>query len=512
MGRFILSLVILDDTGDSKYRLEWPMKALSRKFPTWRVENLRADSKERFTLTKEADLLFLVQCSDIDLIPIIEERKVKGLPTVVEYNDNFYEPPSWSPIAKEWGSPLLWRSYESLMEVSDHIITTSDYLKSLFCSVTRTPISVIENILPAPPPSSTMKSKKPSLGWAGSLGHMADLISIQRELKSLSKDFEVHLMGNESIPQVLNIQGLHFTNWSSIERYYSFWDPIWFGVIPLKDTNYNRGRSDIKIIEMLSRSVVPVVTYSQTYMSLIDKLGLPTFKEPSEIESVIRGISENSRNEILKRGLEYIKNNRVTDSKRINLYLNMLEKVPEREISNPGYFETTGTSYPTSKLHEILTHSPESIKEFCDKNQKNPDAFIVLLKQNLSSPNFKNLLLEAIERFPKDLRFKIFYFEKFGESLDIIRYLKDSKTTERRFWQKMIIESLGKNKDHQDELLELYPADSKLLFLIAERLRQNGDFQSSHELYLRLRSLKTTDEFITALDPAYLDAMIRGTE
>ncbi len=512
MGRFILSLVILDETGDSKYRLEWPMKALSRKFPDWRVENLRADSKERFTLTKEADLLFLVQSSDIDLIPIIEERKSKGLPTVVEYNDNFYEPPSWSPVAKEWGSPLLWRSYESLMEISDHIITTSDYLKSLYGSVTSKPISVIENILPAPPPSTTIKSKKPSIGWAGSLGHMADLISIQRELKSLSKDFEIHLMGNESIPGVLSIQGLHFTKWSSIERYYSFWDPIWYGVIPLKDTNYNKGRSDIKIIEMLSRGVVPVVTYSKTYMSLIDKLGLPNFKDPSEIESSIRDITESVRGEILKRGLEYIRNNRITESKRIELYLNLLEKIPESEIREAGYFETAGTPYPTSKLQELLTHSPQSIKEFCNNNPKNPDAFIVLLKQNLNNPNFKSLLTDAITRFPKDLRFKIFYFERFGDPGNIIKFIRDSSPTERRYWQKIIVESLGKYPELQDQLLEVYPSDSKLLFSIAERLRHNGEFESSHELYLRLRSLKQADEFITTLDSAYLDAMIRGTE
>lgn len=506
MGRYILSLVALDDTGDSKYRLEWPMKALAREFPDWRVENLRVDAKERFTLTKEADLLFLVQSSDLDLIPILELRRKSGLPTVVEYNDNFYESPSWSPVAKAWSSPLLWRNYEYLMEAGDHVVTTSDGLRQLFSKSTSKPITVLPNILPAPPPSHPTKSKKPSIGWAGSLGHMADLISIQRELKSLSKDFEIHLMGNESIPSVLNISGLHFTKWSSVERYFVFWDPVWFGVIPLKDTPYNNCRSDIKIIEMLSRGVVPIVKYSRTYASLIDKLALPSYKDNSELEPLIRKIEPEQRADIITRGIEYIKKSRVRDSARVNLFNQLLKHLPEKHISNPGYFETEGTAYPVSRLQELVKHSPDSIESFATENPKNPDAQIVYLKERLGSPTFKDNLKDCLDRFPKDLRFKLFYFEKFGDPKLVVEYLKDCSFVERKFWQKMVIQSLGRTPELQETLIGFYPDDPSLLFNLAERLRHDGNFEAAHEFYLRLSSLKHE------IDQGYLDAMIKGTE
>ncbi|MDB5037829.1 MAG: hypothetical protein JWQ35_1357, partial [Bacteriovoracaceae bacterium] len=267
--RTIVQLVMIDETGDSYYRMRWPGRELSLMAPEWRVISLDASAKERFELGEKADLLILFQSHDQDLLPLISRRRAAGKKTLVEYNDHFYDSPVTSPAHEFWSSPLNWDIYERIMNDSDGVIVTGPGLKQLFSEKTKKPIFEIKNQLPDPSliPFEelwTDPAKELRLGWGGSMGHLPDLFSflpVIRELISEIPHLKLYLMGNDAIPNYLDISPdrFHFVPWGSMESYFQFLESLHIGFAPLLDTPYNRCRSDIKAVEMSSRGVLPIL-------------------------------------------------------------------------------------------------------------------------------------------------------------------------------------------------------------------------------------------------------------
>ncbi|NMC62079.1 MAG: glycosyltransferase family 4 protein, partial [SAR324 cluster bacterium] len=279
----IVQLVLMNETGDSYYRMRWPARDLAFQAPNWRVINLDAQAKERFTWGEAADLLILYQSNDIDLLPLIEKRRRLGKKTLVEYNDNFYDVQAWSPVAEAWQSPLLWQRYERIMKISDGIIVTGEGLRDVLSSHISQRYYIIENHLPKVPDSyeSLQQKKTPyiSIGWGGSLGHMADFLSIVPVIKAVLAEIpgtKLHVMGNETIPSLLEFpkEKLVFKPWGSVEEYFHFWEEIHIGIAPLLDTPYNRCRSDIKAVEMSAMGVLPLLSNAIPYKNFLEQTDL----------------------------------------------------------------------------------------------------------------------------------------------------------------------------------------------------------------------------------------------
>ncbi len=83
----IVQTVLLDETGDSCYRMRWPGMQLAKQNKNLRIINLDSRAKERFEYALEADLLVTYQSNDSELLPIIKKRRLLGKKTLVEYND-----------------------------------------------------------------------------------------------------------------------------------------------------------------------------------------------------------------------------------------------------------------------------------------------------------------------------------------------------------------------------------------------------------------------------------------
>ena len=128
----VVQVVVFDNVGDTLYRMIWPGKKLSENYPELEVINVNAYSNERLKLFEEADISILFHPQDSNLIPLMQKRKERNKPTLVEFGDNFYCPPPSSPIFKEWSSPMLWSTYEYFIKEADGIIVPSTQLVNLF--------------------------------------------------------------------------------------------------------------------------------------------------------------------------------------------------------------------------------------------------------------------------------------------------------------------------------------------------------------------------------------------
>ncbi|MBN8550157.1 MAG: hypothetical protein J0M12_12640 [Deltaproteobacteria bacterium] len=448
--RTIVQFVHLDETGDSYYRMRWPAAQLATLEPSWRVINLNVLAKERFEYGEKADLLVVYQSADPQVCALIKRRRERGRKTLVEYNDNFYAPQAWSPVAAEWQSPLLWQKYEQLMTEADGVIVTGPGLAELFSSrVAREKIHIIENLFPHEPepfarafPSSTGEV---TIGWGGSLGHMADFLSVAPILKEVLDEApgtRLRIMGNRAIPELVAFPAdrFEFVHWGSVQEYFQFWKPVHIGIAPLLDTEYNRCRSDIKAVEMSACGVLPLLPDALPYRDFLQKTGLQPFRNFHDLKErlgqyVMR--PERIREEA-ERCYNYVKNFRLGEHNRARLQLYSQHLSGRSDTFEwpvgAGYHELTGTAQDKTAVQEALAVADSFMKlrqpgdalrtleRLIDSNPDIPELILARLKilKNTADGALMAQLERAEAAFPGDLRFTLLHAQWADDIIGVV--------------------------------------------------------------------------------------------
>lgn len=558
--RTILQLVLVNETGDSYYRMRWPAKELARQNPAWRVINLAANAIERFEWALHADLLVLFQSQDYDLLPVLEARRARGLKTIVEYNDNFYAPPQWSPVAEPWSSPLVWQSYETFIERADCLMVTGQGLVELFRERTKAPIAVIPNHIPVILPKVDLASKsldhQINLGWAGSLGHMADLLAIAPLLKALVRQYPqitIHLMGNATIPQLLDLppNRLVFREWGTMEQYFDFWKPVQIGLIPLLDTPYNRCRSDIKAIEMIACGVLPLVPRALPYGELLSATTLPQYSTLTELKALIEQLVANPKNisSALSEPYAHVSSTRMEGSRRerAQLYSEYLPAAITATSAlpswpkDPGYYELDGTPEQSPPSHRILVQVQELwnsknreqalklITEGVNANPGNPDLLLAGAKCLfvVKHPQFEECLAQGRKRFSRDLRFRFLEIQSRGSVderisawAELTSELKQEPPAHvfRKELFKGFVTDLSRIPQLlsvAEELAQILPDNPEIRLPLAEALERAGrydealkQFEWLQSAYLREKTQR--DFFIESTESGYVSAWVES--
>jgi len=552
--RTILQLTSLDDTGDSCYRMRWPARELAERNPDWSVVNLDVAAKERFEWGMAADLLVLYQSADTDLLPVVLARRAAGRKTLVEYNDNFYAPPPWSPVAREWTSPLLWHRYERFMHLADGVIVTGPGLVELFSGRGGSaPVHVLENHLPTPPEAFEDLFPSPAqrvvVGWGGSLGHMADLLAVVPAVQSLMAEIptiHLHLMGNATIPQIVSFPGerFHFTPWGGMPEYYAFWRPVHIGIAPLLDTPYNRCRSDIKAVEMAAMGVVPVLPDMVPYRRFLAATGLSGFGSVGEMVAQVRDYALNPQllRETARRCWEYVRAERVGLQRvdRSELYAAHFPPAPVASPwpAGPGYHELAGTKQEHSPGQIVLRRAQAAINqqrreeaagilaEACRLNPESADLALAEARcRRVATPEeLFTHLASCRERFPGDLRFTLLELRcrKPGPELlnrwdEVARGYAAESPAYRRFFARELAATLSDQLSREPalrpvalRLVEPAFRPAQLRLALAEALERAGEWEQSREIFLTLAAEfdRPDDEFrlLASLDEKYLRA------
>jgi hypothetical protein len=526
----IVQLVLVNETGDSYYRMRWPGHELAKRNPQWRILNLDAQAQERYDWAMEADLLVLFQSMDYDLIPIIEERRKLGRKTIAEYNDNFYSPPTASPLLKEWNSPFLWQSYEAVMRACDAVMVTGEGLRKLFSQKTDKEIVMVRNFLPIDftlPDISTLPDRALRIGWAGSQGHAADLIALRPLFQELTEEFPdltIHLMGNEAFQGILGLppQRVVFRPWGTMADYFDFLRKVDLGIIATLDTPYNQCRSDIKAVELGGCGAVPLIPDILPYKDIARQMNIKPYRSLAELKAqIVTLVSENKKFiRTRQKVTEYVANNRIGDvtKERSSLYTRCLPK-KFSEFSWPvpvGYYELQGNAENVTRAATALRGAQALIngKDFLNamvlldreyrKNIFHPEIGVAWLRSqmlaNISIENLRKNAQDLMDRFPSDIRFLVVALDIFDED----RWIP--------LWEKIIAVLRTVPPRARGSLVELVSRPA------ARELRRNPDFIDTAihlttvlpqpyrlhlELSSALRNVKRTSEAITHLDKVF---------
>ena len=553
----ILQLVLINETGDSYYRMRWPGAHLAVQDPNLRVVNLDARAAERVQLSLGADLLVLYQSNDIDLLPLIAARKERGLKTLVEYNDNYYEPPIASPVAEEWASPLLWRSYEQLMEEADGVIVTGPGLKKVLSSHVNADFYELPNQLPQHPGKfeTYWSARKDELvfGWGGSIGHISDFLAAAPRLVKLLEEIPnavLHIMGNEALLEHIKVDKgrLRFTPWGSMNEYFEFLKRIHIGLVPLLDTPYNRCRSDVKALEIAGHGAVPVLPNALPYKSFLKASGIKPYSNLDEMleQAVALAKDPKQMEASAKRCFDYVAENRVgpEHSERLELYRKFLPEKPtgaEWKVG-PGYFEVQGTPQQQGVSQMIIAQAQQMLKQnqvpqgldllnrAFEKNPNNATLAISRIKylNAVKDSSLLDTLSAEAKKHPDDLRFPMLQVAYSKDEKDIadawdrvLSTLEKSPVPAQTFWERDVVRLFGRAllresepKGAADRLLNIYPNSAALHFSLAGYLERKGDVQGSLVHYSWLKTAKQqfieNEEVLREIKLSYLASWEEG--
>ncbi|MFH1624855.1 MAG: hypothetical protein ABID54_06835 [Pseudomonadota bacterium] len=281
------------DGGDYYYRTHAPGIAMARDEWIY-VVNLTNAHPRKDEIMWEADILILNNICDPDILPLITARRTAGRLTVYEIGDDFNAIEPWNPVY------FFFRNEEN-RDLVCHLAgrchalqVPGSELERLYHHLNDACAVFPNQMLHVPPERSFKGEAGIVVGWGGSHGHLKDVADIAEPLANwvMSQPNAVlHLMCSEPIwslfsrlPAAKKRRMLP----GSVEDYYQFLSTIDIGLAPLKDTAYNRSRSDVKFLEYAISGVIPVVADQEPYRTTVTKneTGF-VFKAPHELIDIL---------------------------------------------------------------------------------------------------------------------------------------------------------------------------------------------------------------------------------
>lgn len=329
--------------GDYVYRIGQPAQAMG-KVPGIMVINLTSTSPYLKDISLRADVLVLHLIGEQDMLPIVAERKRRGLATVFEISDNFLAFPPWANIKSWFNDPINLATTFQLIRLSDAIQGVSEILLEQF-SFLHDHRVVFENQIMEMGAIQETSRDEVVIGWGGSVGHTEDMKSIAHVIQNICQGYpnvRFSFMGNrrqyeQVFGSVVNQQFL-YTEPGNLSDYYRFLDGLDIGLAPLLATPYNVCRSDVKFIEYASRGVVPLVSDVGPYKKHARHgVNAFLFADAESLRNVLEMLinDRSLRQEIKEKAYDYVKNKRREDiraGERISFYEGVAQNRSTRPV------------------------------------------------------------------------------------------------------------------------------------------------------------------------------------
>lgn len=253
----LLHLHLLDLPGEEQgafeQRVVKPVRLLSQdpRFAPAEISWLAPDAPHR---ALAADILVIHALAGIEMEALIRRRRVVGRVTLFEIGDDLSSPRPWKRRGPS--APRLLDVSRQLLHASiaDGVQFSSPALSHRYAELNPRN-AVVDNIVefsPQPPP------KPPGFvfGWAGSRSHKDDLAAIATCVTAFCQrhpDVVFALMGDLELYEMFAaVPAAQFMTqpFGPYADYRRFLASLHVGVVPLCDTAFNAGRSDVKIVEM----------------------------------------------------------------------------------------------------------------------------------------------------------------------------------------------------------------------------------------------------------------------
>ncbi len=261
-------------TGDFVYRIQQPAEGLAA-LPDVQVETVDLLELSDLEPLRRWPFLILHHVTDPDVLPVVAARRKRGLPTVYEVADHFLASQAHRPETRRSGPPDYYHTMLALIRWCDAVQTTGPLLKQRYQHLNPN-VWVFPNLISEvrSRPSEHGSESGVTVGWGGSARHLPDLESVAEPLKRWLRtrpDVRLEMMGSRRVRALFEDLPAQRFQWhppGSLQDYLAFLDRLDVGLAPLRATEFNAGRSDVKYLEMASREVAPVCSRFGPYQEV----------------------------------------------------------------------------------------------------------------------------------------------------------------------------------------------------------------------------------------------------
>ena len=427
--------------GDYYYRVESPAKALSALERVQAVISITNIHRHKEKLMRECDILILCHVCDPDLLPIIAERKAKGRPTIFEIWDNIEDIQPWNLTCLFWKNEENRTLFYKLAASCDALQANNRELLNKFKFLNASAALFPNQIKAVHHKKKKAHRKHVIIGWAGSHGHLDDVKSIVPALISVVKNndhIKLALMASAETYQLFDgipREKIIYQQPGTIQDYYDFLKTIDIGLAPLKDTPYNRCRSDIKFLEYAAHGVLPVLQDLSPYRNADTPPGTRyLFKTPEELEYILGKLLSRTtlRKEIIKNAKTYVKTCRLEKQNaqtRLEFYAKLLDtrRVPEPGTKNGcidslrGYVPNQETDFEKNLYNGLVylenRNQPERALEMFQRAESLvPDSYLPALFSSQCTENPVIELKKALHKNPLSLKAALLLGEYYAKT------------------------------------------------------------------------------------------------
>jgi tetratricopeptide (TPR) repeat protein len=229
------------------------------------------------TLMRSADVLVLCQSAEYDFLPIISERRSRGLPTIFEINNNLLAEQPWNDRCllnlSESARSLVYQQ----ASLADTLILASPMLSPVVGYLNKHTV-ILPSQLDTVFPRDTSPGEQDAtirIGWGGSRGQRDDISWVIPSLARLAREYpkiKIAIMGNPNLKTLLSDippDQLEFHGPAPRDGYIQFLQELDIGIAPLLPTEFNRCRHDAKYLEYAATGSVPLCSGLPTYRGSI---------------------------------------------------------------------------------------------------------------------------------------------------------------------------------------------------------------------------------------------------
>ena len=369
-------------SGDFSHRIRDPGEALSRG-SEFAVADLHLYHPLFPDLALKADLVVLHLLHQPEITRLIHLRRKAGLPTVFEIPDDFTRP--WQEMGEgdPHRNPYIRQNFLHHASLCDGLQCSSQTLVDDFGFLNPNH-RVFPNQVRVPDDGPSPRGAGFVVGWGGSLGHREDLAWVAPTIKAFCKrhaDACFAFMGSRGLFDELfgdlPTEKVRYREPGGMDDWLAFIDGLHVGLAPLRDTPFNRARSDGKYLEYAAFGAAPLVSDMPNYQPHRTRARM--FTDLDGLDAALEELyaSPDSVRTLAARAHDYVRTERSEEAHvrdRLELYRSLMTG-PPAGAPFPDLPACAQLIQRVQRGHDALSaeHLPEALRCFQEAYSAHPD-------------------------------------------------------------------------------------------------------------------------------------------
>lgn len=387
--------------------------ALWQNDSTFKVTALGINDPLAESSALKADLLIIIQCHIVWLWPVIQLRKHLGRRTIFEINDDIAELGDWLNPNHALKSPLVRQHLLNLASACDAVQFSSQGLADRYACLHKDRY-ILDPWVEAPT-KRCQSTEKFIVGWGGSSSHVEDLLDIAPAIAEFllqNPNAQFAVMGSQVSLQIfldlLPPNQVSFYPFGDEQAYFSFLRSLDVGIAPMRETAFNKGRSDGKFVQYAINGCAAVLADVSAFSAHRGRACF--FKSPSQLLEILNTLFHDRSilQKIVASAHSWVAKERSPNAVRERMraiFVRFLPSMPQPV----NYFDVPWNADKRQKwnvlMNSLATHQHTQVIGICESLlQEKPDFSIIrwyLMRSQIQCGQYEKLY-NTVKSAPHD--------------------------------------------------------------------------------------------------------------